>query len=120
MKPGTKTAKPTRAAVAEPAVNDAAAEAEAPDAQAAQTDSPLLDLSDAAVKRRIKAAKARGYVTYDELNSVLPSEEVSSEQIEDTMAMLADMGINVVDSEEEAEEAAPQLDEVPEGGAGRR
>jgi len=118
MKPGTKTAKPTRAAVAEPAVNDAAAEAEAPDAQAAQTDSPLLDLSDAAVKRMIKAAKARGYVTYDELNSVLPSEEVSSEQIEDTMAMLADMGINVVDSEEEAEEAAPQLDEVPEGGAG--
>ena len=118
MKPGTKTAKPTRAAVAEPAVNDAAAEAEAPDAQAAQTDSPLLDLSDAAVKRMIKAAKARGYVTYDELNLVLPSEEVSSEQIEDTMAMLADMGINVVDSEEEAEEAAPQLDEVPEGGAG--
>jgi RNA polymerase primary sigma factor len=118
VKSGTKTAKPTRAAVAEPAVNDAAAEAEAPDTQAAQTDSPLLDLSDAAVKRMIKAAKARGYVTYDELNSVLPSEEVSSEQIEDTMAMLADMGINVVDSEEEAEEAAPQLDEVPEGGAG--
>ena len=118
MKPGTKTAKATRTAVAEPAVNDAAAEAEAPETQAAQTDSPLLDLSDAAVKRMIKAAKARGYVTYDELNSVLPSEEVSSEQIEDTMAMLADMGINVVDSEEEAEEAAPQLDEVPEGGAG--
>ena len=118
MKTGTKTAKATRTAVAEPAVNDAAAEAEAPDTQAAQSDSPLLDLSDAAVKRMIKAAKARGYVTYDELNSVLPSEEVSSEQIEDTMAMLADMGINVVDSEEEAEEAAPQLDEVPEGGAG--
>ncbi len=118
MKPGTKTAKPTRPAVAEPAVNEAPAEAEAPETQVAQTDSPLLDLSDAAVKRMIKAAKARGYVTYDELNSVLPSEEVSSEQIEDTMAMLADMGINVVDSEEEAEEAAPQLDEVPEGGAG--
>ena len=58
----------------------------------------------------IKAAKARGYVTYDELNSVLPSEQVSSEQIEDTMAMLADMGINVVDSEEEAEEAAPAVE----------
>ncbi len=55
----------------------------------------------------IKAAKQRGYVTYDELNSVLPSEQVSSEQIEDTMAMLNDMGINVVESEEEAEEAAP-------------
>src|SRR5262249_48719246 len=47
---------------------------------APEKDSPLLDLSDAAVKRFIKTAKARGYVTYDELNAVLPSEEVSSEQ----------------------------------------
>lgn len=52
----------------------------------------------------IKAAKKRGYVTMDELNSVLPSEEVTSEQIEDTMAMLSDMGINVIE-DEEAEEA---------------
>jgi RNA polymerase primary sigma factor len=65
-----------------------------------EKDSPLLDLSDASVKRMIKAAKARGYVTYDELNKVLPSEEVSSEQIEDTMAMLSDMGITVVENEE--------------------
>ena len=50
-----------------------------------EKDSPLLDLSDAAVKEFIKTAKARGYVTYDELNAVLPSEEVSSEQIEGTM-----------------------------------
>jgi RNA polymerase primary sigma factor len=72
---------------------------------AAETsDGPLLDLSDAAVKRMIKLAKKRGYVTYDELNEVLPSEEVTSEQIEDTMAMLNDMGINVIDAEE-AEEA---------------
>ena len=70
------------------------------------TDGPLLDLSDDAVKKMIKAAKKRGYVTMDELNSVLPSEEVTSEQIEDTMAMLSDMGINVVE-DEEAEEAAP-------------
>lgn len=68
-------------------------------------DSPLLDLSDAAVKRMIKLAKKRGYVTYDELNEVLPSEEVTSEQIEDTMAMLNDMGINVVDAEEADENA---------------
>ncbi|WP_349357749.1 RNA polymerase sigma factor RpoD [Stappia sp.] len=68
-------------------------------------DGPLLDLSDAAVKRMIKLAKKRGYVTYEELNEVLPSEEVTSEQIEDTMAMLSDMGINVIE-EEEAEEAA--------------
>src|SRR5690606_2394312 len=59
------------------------------------SDGPLLDLSDDAVKKMIKAAKKRGYVTMDELNSVLPSEEVTSEQIEDTMAMLSDMGINV-------------------------
>ncbi|MBO9630782.1 MAG: RNA polymerase sigma factor RpoD, partial [Shinella sp.] len=60
------------------------------------SDGPLLDLSDDAVKKMIKAAKKRGYVTMDELNSVLPSEEVTSEQIEDTMAMLSDMGINVI------------------------
>jgi len=74
----------------------------------AATDGPLLDLSDDAVKKMIKAAKKRGYVTMDELNSVLPSEEVTSEQIEDTMAMLSDMGINVVEDDEAAEE--PEAD----------
>ncbi|MGC4026334.1 MAG: RNA polymerase sigma factor RpoD [Mesorhizobium sp.] len=68
------------------------------------TDGPLLDLSDDAVKKMIKAAKKRGYVTMDELNSVLPSEEVSPDQIEDTMAMLSDMGINVVEEDEAAEQ----------------
>src|SRR5690242_1478206 len=67
-------------------------------------DGPVLDMSDAAVKKLIKTAKARGFVTYDELNEVLPSEEVTSEQIEDTMSMLSDMGINVIDTDE-AEEA---------------
>ncbi len=79
-------------------------------------DSPLLDLSDGAVKRMIKSAKARGYVTYDELNEVLPSEEVTSEQIEDIMAMLSEMGINVVENEEEEddeeEEAAEEVAET--------
>jgi RNA polymerase primary sigma factor len=69
-------------------------------AQAESSDGPVLDMSDAAVKKLIKTAKARGFVTYDELNEVLPSEEVSSEQIEDTMSMLSDMGINVIDSDE--------------------
>ncbi len=68
------------------------------------TDGPLLDLSDDAVKKMIKLAKKRGYVTMDELNAVLPSEEVTSEQIEDTMAMLSDMGINVVEDDETGEE----------------
>src|SRR3569623_134726 len=70
-------------------------------------DSPLLDLSDAAVKKLIKTAKKRGYVTYEEVNAVLPSEEVSPDQIEDIMAMFSDMGINVVD-EDEVEEDEPE------------
>ena len=69
-------------------------------------DSPLLDLSDAAVKKLIKAGKAAGFVTIDQLNAVLPSEEVTSEQIEDTMAMLSDMGITVVESDDTEEEEA--------------
>src|SRR3990170_4759967 len=77
--------------------------------QAEPQDGPVLDMSDAAVKKLIKTAKARGFVTYDELNEVLPSEEVSSEQIEDTMSMLSDMGINVIDTDE-AEES-PQGEE---------
>ncbi len=67
------------------------------------SDGPLLDLSDAAVKKMIKAAKTRGFVTMDELNKVLPSEEFTSEQIEDTMSQLSEMGINVVENDEEAE-----------------
>ncbi|MGB7092064.1 MAG: RNA polymerase sigma factor region1.1 domain-containing protein, partial [Methylovirgula sp.] len=77
------------------------------------TDSPLLDLSDAAVKRMIKLAKKRGFVTYRELNAVLPSEEVNSEQIEDILAMLNEMGINVIESEE-AEEADAEEGEEEE------
>src|SRR5271165_829857 len=69
------------------------------------SDGPLLDLTDAGVKKFIKQAKARGYVTMDELNKVLPSEEVTSEAIEDTLAMLSEMGVNVVEAEEEPAEA---------------
>ncbi len=79
-------------------------------------DGPLLDLSDAAVKRMIKTAKKRGYVTYDELNEVLPSEEVTSEQIEDTLAMLSDMGINVVETEEAEEGQSEESDGEEDGG----
>src|SRR6476619_4479180 len=77
------------------------AEAETPETPT--SDGPLLDLTDAAVKKFIKQAKARGYVTMDELNKVLPSEEVTSEAIEDTLAMLSEMGVNVVEAEEDAE-----------------
>ncbi|PHS21991.1 MAG: RNA polymerase sigma factor RpoD [Robiginitomaculum sp.] len=63
-------------------------------------DGPLLDLSDSGVKRMITLAKTRGFVTHEELNKALPSGEVSSERIEDIMALLSDMGINLVDSED--------------------
>jgi RNA polymerase primary sigma factor len=79
-----------------------------------QSDGPLLDLTDAAVRRMIKLAKKRGYVTYDELNEVLPSEEFSSEQIEDVLGQLSEMGINVVESEE-AEEGQPEGAAAPAG-----
>ncbi|ADG11965.1 RNA polymerase sigma factor RpoD [Caulobacter segnis] len=81
--------------------NNSSAETEAPEATGG--DGPLLDLTDAGVKKFIKQAKARGYVTMDELNKVLPSEEVSPDAIEDTLAMLSEMGVNVVEAEEDAE-----------------
>ncbi len=65
-----------------------------------QPDAPLLDLSDAAVKKMISRAKKRGYITHQSLNAVMPSDEASSEQIENILAMLNDMGINVVEQEE--------------------
>jgi RNA polymerase primary sigma factor len=97
---------------------------EAPEKDAAETTPdaplPLLDLSDAAVKKMIKQAKKRGYVTYEQLNSVMPSEEVTSEQIEDILAMMSEMGINVVeteeaDNEEEGGREEPEEEEA-EGG----
>ncbi|MEM9734698.1 MAG: RNA polymerase sigma factor RpoD [Pseudomonadota bacterium] len=89
----------------------AATATKAPAPKAAEdtgTDKPLLDLNNDAVKKMIKAAKKRGYVTVDQLNAVMPSEEVSPDQIEDTMSMLSEMGINVVE-EEETEEAAEEV-----------
>src|SRR5437764_736886 len=85
--------------------------ADAPEKDSAEAPSPLLDLSDAAVKKMIKQAKKRGFVTFDQLNEVLPSDTTSPEQIEDIMSMLSDMGINVseaedADSEEETKEEA--------------
>jgi RNA polymerase primary sigma factor len=86
-------------------------QAPAAPAEAEQADGPILDLTDAEVKKLIKTAKARGYVTYDELNSILPSAEFSSEQIEDVMAQLSELGINVVEHEEDEEEAAAEADD---------
>src|SRR3989475_12672574 len=97
---------------------------ETPEKEASETPDtplPLLDLSDAAVKKLIRSAKKRGYVTHDQINSVLPSEEVNSEQIEDVLAMFSEMGVNVVETEEpseEGEEAREEADEEAESEGG--
>src|SRR5437660_2912565 len=77
-------------------------------------DSPLLDLSDAAVKKFIRSAKKRGYVTHDQINSVLSSEEVNSEQIEDVLAMFREMGVNFVETEETSKEGEEPSEEEEE------
>ncbi|MEO0821783.1 MAG: RNA polymerase sigma factor RpoD, partial [Pseudomonadota bacterium] len=74
-----------------------------------QTETPenettLLDMSQADVKKMVAKAKAKGFITFDELNRVLPSDQFSTEQIEDVMSLLSEMGVNVVEDEEEAEE----------------
>src|SRR5262249_35044762 len=87
-----------------------------PEKEAPETapDSALLDLSDAAVKKLIRSAKKRGYVTHDQINSVLSSEEVNSEQIEDVLAMFSEMGVNVVENEEPSEEGEGASEEPEE------
>src|SRR3954453_1004691 len=87
-------------------------EKDAPDTP--DTPLPLLDLSDAAVKKLIRSAKKRGYVTVDQINAVLPSEEVNSEQIEDVLAMFSEMGVNVVENEEAEPEEEGAAREEPE------
>ena len=73
-----------------------------------ETDAPLIDLNEADVKKLIARGKKRGYLTYDELNEALPQDEMSSEQIEDIMSAISDMGINIVESDEDVQEEAEQ------------
>src|SRR2546427_427320 len=92
------------------------AEKEVPETEAPETapDSPLLDLLDAAIKKLIRSAKKRGYVTHDQINSVLPSEEVNSEQIEDVLVMFREMGVNFVETQETSKEGAESSEEGEE------
>ncbi len=103
----------TKTKAAQKEKKEEAPEKETPEAT---TDAPLplLDLTDAAVKKMIKLAKKRGYVTYEQINAVLPSEEVTSEQIEDILAMLNEMGINTVEQEETETEEEEKPAEEPE------
>ncbi len=86
-------------------------------------DAPLIDLNDASIKKLIARAKKRGFVTYDEINEALPQDQMSSEQIEDIMSAINEMGINVVENEEEAEDekeeessAEDEVDPLDDGG----
>jgi len=70
---------------------------------AEKEDAPLIDLNDSSIKKLISKAKKRGYVTYDELNEALPSGEMSPDQIEDIQTALSEMGVQIVESDEDAE-----------------
>ena len=98
----------------------ATATADTTPASPESNDSPLLDTLNAAIKKMIAQGKERGYVTYDELNAALPQDQVSSEQIEDTMSMLSEAGINVIEGEEaeETEEAEGSAERDSDSTAG--
>jgi RNA polymerase primary sigma factor len=93
----------------------AAAPAESEETREETPDSPLIDASVQAIKKMLAKAKERGYITYDELNAALPHEQVSSEQIEDIMAILSEMGVNVVENEESEEASEEKPASTPQG-----
>src|ERR1700686_5210548 len=78
-------------------------------------ETPLLDMIAIAIKKMVARGKERGYLTYDELNAALPQDQVSSDQIEDTMTMLSELGINVVDAEEAEAPVAAATEEDADG-----
>src|SRR5437868_11810231 len=87
-----------------------AAASETAEAREDVAETPLLDTVAAAIKKMVARGKERGYLTYDELNAALPQDQVSSEQIEDTMTMLSELGINVIESEESDEPAEAEAE----------
>src|SRR6218665_1731935 len=88
-----------------------------PDEKTEAGDAPLLDLNEAELKKLIARAKKRGYLTYDELNDALPQDQMSSEQIEDIMAALNEMGVNIVENEEVGEDGEDQRDDSDDDSA---
>ena len=79
-------------------------------------DAPLIDLNEASIKKLISRAKKKGYITYDQLNEALPQDQMSSEQIEDIMSALNDMGVNIVENEEAGDEG--DTEDAPEEAVG--
>ena len=84
--------------------------------QEQNSDAPILDTKNTAVKALIKKGKERGFVTHDELNAALPQGELTSEQIEDVMASLSDMGVNVVEAAEDVDKETEETTETPQSG----
>ena len=82
-------------------------------------DAPLIDLNEASIKKLIARAKRRGVITVDELNEALPQDQMTSEQIEDIMSAISEMGVNIVESDEDAvdpeEKDVDEIDEQPDG-----
>jgi len=76
----------------------------------ATDDAPLIDLNEASIKKLIAKAKRRGYITVDELNEALPQDQMSSEQIEDVMSAISEMGVNIVETDEDAAEEDAEND----------
>src|SRR5882672_9762 len=100
-------------------VSKAANTAEVTEIREEAAEAPLLDSLAAGIKKMLARGKERGYLTYDELNAALPPDQVSSEQIEDTMTMLSELGINVIESEEGEEPAAAEAEDGEEDGESR-
>ncbi|RZM21272.1 MAG: RNA polymerase sigma factor RpoD, partial [Sphingomonas sp.] len=71
-------------------------------------DAPLIDLNDASIKKVFARAKKRGYITYDQLNEALPQDQMTSDQLEDVMSALNEMGVNIVENEEAGEDGEPE------------
>jgi len=80
-------------------------------------DAPLIDLNEASIKKMIAKAKRKGYVTYDELNAALPSDQMSADQIEDIQTAISDMGVQIVESDEEAQEDDDGPEEIAPTGS---
>lgn len=80
-------------------------------------DAPLIDLNEASIKKLIAKAKRRGYITVDELNEALPEDQMSTDQIEDVMSAISEMGVNIVESDEDAAEEDEEGDRRSEDAA---
>src|SRR5688572_6419738 len=96
---------------------------ETPEIEAEGGDAPLIDLNDASIKKLIARAKKRGVITYEELNEALPQDQMSSEQIEDIMSAISEMGVNIVESAEDSDdeeekeaETEEEVDPLDDGG----